>query len=159
MDAAQHISAGVLLGEFGTVEATLVSSFFLSRLSHVPGAVFKQVQDQSTIMGWRWQSLLRILILSLSLSITIVPPNDPWFFHGPFSPELRSLEVSAYAILNREQILIDSLLLRFRNIVELAPIAEGCVTKEAAAAQSFQIQVETAALVCSYGDYFLLLWI
>jgi Surfeit locus protein 5 subunit 22 of Mediator complex len=58
--------------------------------------------------------------------------------------------VSADVLLDREQTLIDALLLRFRSMVELVTIPDGEVTKEAAAAQSFQMQVETAALVCTY---------
>jgi hypothetical protein len=56
--------------------------------------------------------------------------------------------VTANFLLEREQTLVDQLLLRYRNIVELAPLPEGEVTKEAAAAQTFQMRVETAGLVC-----------
>jgi hypothetical protein len=43
--------------------------------------------------------------------------------------------------------LVDALLLRFRNIAELAPVPEGKEVKEITAAQTFQLKVETAALV------------
>ena len=54
---------------------------------------------------------------------------------------------TANFLLEREQSLIDALLLRFRNIVELAPLPDGEIIKEAAAAQCFQMKVETQALV------------
>ena len=54
---------------------------------------------------------------------------------------------TANSLLEREESLIDALLLRLHNIVELAPPPQGEVTKEAAAAQCFQMKVETQALV------------
>jgi len=56
------------------------------------------------------------------------------------------------ALLDREQSLIDALLVRFKNIVELAPLPNGVVTKEVAAAQAFQMEVETAALIRAAED-------
>jgi hypothetical protein len=78
------------------------------------------------------------------MHVTLGPPV------ASFLQEPTTLKASANTLLEREQILIDALLIRFRNIVELTPIPDGEVTKEAAAAQSFQTQVETAALVCVY---------
>jgi len=56
------------------------------------------------------------------------------------------------SLMDREQGLIDSLLVRFKNIVELAPMPEGEVTKEVAAAQAFQMEVETTALIHAAED-------
>jgi hypothetical protein len=55
-------------------------------------------------------------------------------------------------LMEREQALIDALLVRYKNIIELAPIPEGTTIKEAVAAQSFQMEVETAALVRTVLD-------
>jgi hypothetical protein len=52
--------------------------------------------------------------------------------------------------MEREQGLVDALLLRFKNIVELAAAPNDDVTAEVAAAQAFQTNVETQALVCFY---------
>lgn len=57
----------------------------------------------------------------------------------------------ANILLEREQTLVDALLLRFRNITELAPLPEGNESKEATAAQTFQLKVETAGLVGSHS--------
>jgi len=56
------------------------------------------------------------------------------------------------ALLEREQALIDALLVRFKNIIELTALPEHDVSKEVAAAQSFQIEVETAALIRAAED-------
>ena len=53
----------------------------------------------------------------------------------------------ANILLEREQTLVDALLLRFRSITELAPLPEGNEIKEVTAAQTFQLKVETAGLV------------
>jgi hypothetical protein len=61
----------------------------------------------------------------------------------------------ANILLEREQTLVDALLLRFRNITELAPLPEGNESKEATAAQTFQLKVETAGLVSSHSPLIL----
>ncbi len=73
--------------------------------------------------------------------VTLVAPQISTLQSGSIT------RVTADALLEREQALIDALLLRFRNIVELAAQPEGEITKEVAAAQAFQMRVETAALV------------
>jgi hypothetical protein len=50
--------------------------------------------------------------------------------------------------MEREQGIVDAMLLRFKNIIELATTNKGDVTSEVAAAQAFQTNVETQALVC-----------
>ncbi|KAI9742650.1 MAG: hypothetical protein M1818_003791 [Claussenomyces sp. TS43310] len=52
----------------------------------------------------------------------------------------------------RNNFLISELLTRFQNIVKLAPMPEGEVTKQVAAAQAFQTKVETAALIKAAED-------
>lgn len=49
--------------------------------------------------------------------------------------------------MEHEQGIVDAMLLRFKNIIELATTNNGDVTAEVAAAQAFQINVETQALV------------
>jgi hypothetical protein len=53
----------------------------------------------------------------------------------------------ANVLLEREQTLVDALLLRYRNIAEFAPLPGEDEVKEVTAAQVFQLKVETAALV------------
>jgi hypothetical protein len=76
-----------------------------------------------------------------TIHVTLTPLSAHWL--SPTNAE----RVTADTLIEREQSLIDALLLRFRNIIELAPLPEGEVTKELAAAQAFQTKVETAALV------------
>jgi hypothetical protein len=45
-------------------------------------------------------------------------------------------------------LIVDAMLLRFKNIIELATTNKGDVTSEVAASQAFQTNVETQALVC-----------
>jgi hypothetical protein len=51
-------------------------------------------------------------------------------------------------LMEREQGIVDAMLLRFKNIIELATTNKGDVTSEVAASQAFQTNVETQALVC-----------
>lgn len=62
-------------------------------------------------------------------------------------PDLRP---STDKLIEREQALIDALLVRFKNIIELAAMPSGDLTKELVAAQTFQMKVESAALVRFY---------
>lgn len=55
---------------------------------------------------------------------------------------------STNELMEREQGIVDAMLLRFKNIIELATTNKGDVTSEVAAAQAFQTNVETQALVC-----------
>lgn len=54
---------------------------------------------------------------------------------------------STNELMEREQGIVDAMLLRFKNIIELATTNKGDVTSEVAAAQAFQTNVETQALV------------
>jgi hypothetical protein len=89
--------------------------------------------------------------IAKSDGITHVTPLYPLLHTIPASTTTQTDgcdQPTANSLLDREQVLINALLLPFRNIVELAPLPEGEVTKEAAAAQCFQMKVETQALVC-----------
>lgn len=59
-------------------------------------------------------------------------------------------------LLEREQTLVNTLLLRYRNIAEMAPLPDDDDIKEVTAAQTFQLKVETAALV-NYLSYIILI--
>lgn len=64
-----------------------------------------------------------------------------------FEPEERGQHTDS--IKDREERAVAALLTRFRNLVTIAamPVEEGA-TKELAAAQAFQMEVESSALVC-----------
>jgi hypothetical protein len=65
----------------------------------------------------------------------------------PFHIFFFEKERLANFLLEREQTLVDALLLRYKNIADLAPLPGHGDIKEVTAAQSFQLKVETAALV------------
>jgi len=90
-------------------------------------------------------------------AVTHVVPLSP----SPNVPRAPNLGPSTNSLMEREQGLVDALLLRFKNIVELAAAPKDDVTAEVAAAQAFQTNVETQALVC-FPLFFpctMLLWI
>lgn len=78
--------------------------------------------------------------------IPVLPPPSP----SPNVPKASNPGPSTNSLMEREQGLVDALLLRFKNIVELAAAPNDDVTAEVAAAQAFQTNVETQALVCFY---------
>ncbi|ELR04880.1 hypothetical protein GMDG_07105 [Pseudogymnoascus destructans 20631-21] len=59
---------------------------------------------------------------------------------------------STNELMEREQGIVDAMLLRFKNIIELATTNKGDVTSEVAAAQAFQTNVETQALIRAAQD-------
>ncbi|KFY41153.1 hypothetical protein V494_03161 [Pseudogymnoascus sp. VKM F-4513 (FW-928)] len=59
---------------------------------------------------------------------------------------------STNELMEREQGIVDAMLLRFKNIIELATTNKGDVTAEVAAAQAFQTNVETQALIRAAQD-------
>lgn len=84
--------------------------------------------------------------------VTHVAPLRPCLPASQPTTEGLHVGPSTNELMEREQGLIDAMLLRFKNIVELAATNKGDVTMEVAAAQAFQTNVETQALV------FLLFW-
>ncbi|OBT87017.1 hypothetical protein VE02_03721 [Pseudogymnoascus sp. 03VT05] len=82
----------------------------------------------------------------------VAPLSPPASLRSSFTPRTPRTGPSTNELMEREQGIVDAMLLRFKNIIELATTNKGDVTSEVAAAQAFQTNVETQALIRAAQD-------